>query len=139
MTIRLADIPRCFEGEIPAMLATAAADGTPNLVHLSQVFLVDDERVAISNQFFTKTMANLNRNPLASLLVLDPSTMTTYRMLIRYERTETSGPLFESMRRSIDAIAAMTGMSDVFALRAAEVLRVLELAEVPTPGSAAYE
>jgi adenylate cyclase len=135
VSIALSDIGGCFEGEIPAMLVTAAADGTPNLNHLSQVFRIDETHVAISNQFFTKTTQNLAMNPLATLLMVDPTDLVNYRLLLRHERTETSGPTFESMRRSIDAIAAMTGMSDIFALRAAEVLRVLEVAIVPTPGA----
>jgi adenylate cyclase len=137
VTVRLSDIPGCFGGEIPAMLVTASADGTPNLNHLSQVFRIDDGHVAISNQFFTKTTKNLAENPIASLLMVDPSDLANYRLLLRHERTDTSGPIFESMRRSIDAIAAMTGMADVFALRAAEVLRVLEVAAVATPGTTA--
>ena len=56
VSIPLAEIARCFEGEIPAILATCSAAGEPNVGHLSQVFLVDDQHVAISNQFFTKTV-----------------------------------------------------------------------------------
>ena len=135
MTTRLSDIPRCFEGEIPAMLATASADGTPNLGHLSQVFLVDDQRVAISNQFFTKTMSNLRANPIATLILVDPDDLTSYRFLLRHERSEQSGPVFDAMRRSIDSIAALTGMSEVFSLRSAELFRVLDVSVVPSPGT----
>ena len=42
-----------------------------------------------------------------------------------YERTERRGPLFEQLRRDIDAIAALTGMQDVFKLRSADVYRVV--------------
>lgn len=35
---------------------------------------MDDERVALSNQFFSKTAKNLVENPRASVLVLDPLT-----------------------------------------------------------------
>jgi adenylate cyclase len=135
VTIRLSDIPRCFEGEIPAMLATASADGTPNLCHLSQVFRVDDDHLAISNQFFTKTIANLAVNPLATLVVVDPDGLTSYRFLLRHERSEQSGPVFDTMRRSIDSIAALTGMSDVFSLRAAVMFRVLEVSVAPSAGT----
>jgi hypothetical protein len=47
--------------------------------------------------------------------------------VLRYERTERRGPLFERMRRDIDAIAALTGMEGVFKLRSADVYRVIEL------------
>ena len=55
--LTLADIAPCFEGAIPAVIATASADGTPNVTYLSKVRMVDDDRVALSNQFFSKTAA----------------------------------------------------------------------------------
>ena len=73
-TFTLADLQACFEGAIPAIIATASADGVPNVTYLSRVTLVDDERVALSNQFFSKTAKNLVENPRASVLVLDPLT-----------------------------------------------------------------
>ena len=65
--IRLSQLSRCFEGAIPAVVATASADGTPNVTYLSRVQSVDDERVALSNQFFSKTARNLAENPRASV------------------------------------------------------------------------
>src|SRR5690242_21477441 len=49
------DLQLCFEGAIPAVIATASNDGTPNITYLSRVRLVDRGRVALSNQFFSKT------------------------------------------------------------------------------------
>jgi adenylate cyclase len=125
--LTLRDIAVCFEGIIPAEIATASADGVPNVTHLSRVHMVDDEHVALSNQFFSKTMQNLAVNPWACVVVIDPVNYDSYRLLLRYERTERRGPLFERLRRDIDAIAALTGMQDVFKLRSADVYRVVEL------------
>jgi predicted pyridoxine 5'-phosphate oxidase superfamily flavin-nucleotide-binding protein len=131
MTVRdsltLSDIAGCFEGIIPAEIATASADGVPNVTHLSRVHMLDDERVALSNQFFSKTTRNLAENPVACVVVIDPTTYDSYRLLVQYERTERRGPLFERLRRDVDAIAALTGMEGVFKLRSADVYRVLEL------------
>jgi adenylate cyclase len=88
---------------------------------------VDDEHVALSNQFFSKTIQNLAANPRACICVVDPFTFDSYRLVLRYERTERRGPLFDRMRRDIDAIAALTGMEGVFKLRSADVYRVVEL------------
>jgi predicted pyridoxine 5'-phosphate oxidase superfamily flavin-nucleotide-binding protein len=125
--LRLSDIAACFEGLIPAEIATASADGVPNVTHLSRVDMLDDERIVLSNQFFSKTVRNLAENPRACVVVIDPTTYDSYRLVVRYERTERRGPIFERLRRDIDAIAALTGMEGVFKLRSADVYRVLEL------------
>jgi predicted pyridoxine 5'-phosphate oxidase superfamily flavin-nucleotide-binding protein len=126
----LSEISGCFEGIIPATIATAAADGTPNVTHLSRVFMVDDEHVALSNQFFSKTMQNLAENPRASVVVIDPVVGNSYRLTLAYERTERRGPIFDRLHREVEAIAAITGMTGVFKLRSADIYRVVELEQV---------
>jgi len=125
--LRLSDIAGCFEGIIPAEIATASADGIPNVTHLSRVDMLDDERIVLSNQFFSKTTRNLAENPRGCVVVIDPNTYDSYKLLVQYERTERRGPIFERLRRDVDAIAALTGMEGVFKLRSADVYRVLEL------------
>ncbi len=120
----LRDIRLCFEGAVPAVIATASADGVPNVTYLSRIRLVDDERIALSNQFFSKTARNLVENPRASLLVLDPVAYNEYRLTVVYERTERRGVIFERLREDVDAVAAVCGMQDVFKLRAADIYRV---------------
>jgi predicted pyridoxine 5'-phosphate oxidase superfamily flavin-nucleotide-binding protein len=124
------DITACFEGIIPAVIATASADGVPNVTHLSRVHYVDDEHVALSNQFFSKTVRNLSENPRACATVFDPKTFASYKLVLQYERTERRGPIFDRLRRDVDAVAALTGMQDVFKLRSADVYRVVELTRV---------
>ena len=41
--LRLEEIQACFEGAIPAVIATSAADGTPNVTYLSRALMVDAE------------------------------------------------------------------------------------------------
>jgi adenylate cyclase len=135
--LSLAAIQACFEGAVPAVAATAAADGTPNITYLSRVQLVDDQRVALSNQFFSKTARNLAENPRASVLLIDPTTYREFRLTLAYERTERRGPVFERLRRDIDALAALEGMPDVFKLRAADVYRVLDIEEIERAGAVA--
>jgi adenylate cyclase len=130
----LADIGCCFEGITPAVIATASADGTPNVTHLSRVHYVDETHVALSNQFFSKTTRNLAENPRASVIVVDPQRYDSYRLTLQYERTERRGPLFEELSRDIDAIAALTGMTEVFKLKSADIYRVIEIAQTPAVG-----
>jgi predicted pyridoxine 5'-phosphate oxidase superfamily flavin-nucleotide-binding protein len=132
--ISLTAIRCCFEGVVPSIIATASADGTPNITHLSRVNLVDDTHVALSNQFFSKTVRNLAENPRASVLVIDPTNFHGYTLTLQYERTERRGPLFDTLSRDIDAIAALTGMTDVFKLKSADVYRVIEISQIAAVG-----
>jgi predicted pyridoxine 5'-phosphate oxidase superfamily flavin-nucleotide-binding protein len=127
----LADIERCFGGAIPAVLATVSPDGVANVTYISRAHQVDSERVALSNQFMSKTARNLAGNPRASLLLMDPATHDEYRLTLVYERTDRRGHVFERLRADIDALGVLGGMQDVFRLRAADVFRVVEIAAVP--------
>jgi len=123
-TVTLRDLRRCFDGRVPAAIATANGEGVPNVTYLSVVHEVDAERVALSNQFMSKTSRNLAENPHASLLLIDPVTFSEYRLTLRYERTDRRGVVFERLRDDVDTVAALTGMRDVFRLRSADIFRV---------------
>lgn len=125
--VSLLDLPRCFDGLIPAVLCTASAAGVPNITYLSKVALLDAEHVALSNQFLSKSARNLAEVPYASVLVVDSETHDEYRLTLAYERTERRGPVFERLRADVDAIAAMSGMQGVFRLQAADVYRVADV------------
>lgn len=121
------ELRACFEGAIPAMLATCSPDGVPNVAYISQVFYVDDDHVALSFQFFNKTRQNILANPHATALLLDPRCAQFYRLRIRYLRTETEGALFEGMRAQLAGIASHSGMQGVFRLLGSDVYRVEEV------------
>lgn len=127
MQIPLDAIRDCLEGAAPAVIATCAADGTPNVSYLSQVQYVDRHHVALSFQFFNKTRANVLVNPRARLMVIHPEAGTMYRLAVEYLRTESEGPLFESMRARLASIASHTGMAGVFRLLGADVYRVHDI------------
>ena len=129
--LELVDIERCFGGAVPGVIATAGADGMPNVTYLTRAHRVDADRIALSNQFMSKTARNLATNPRASLLLLDPVTYAEYRLALVYERTERRGHVFERLRTDVEAIAALEGMQDVFRLRAADIFRVVDIAVVP--------
>ena len=129
--LALDDIRLCLEGIIPAIIATCAADGTPNVAYLSQVYYVDPGHVALSFQFFNKTRQNILANPDATLLLLDPHTFAFYRLGIRYLHTQTEGPVFESMRAQLAGIASHSGMADVFELKGADLYAVRGIEPVP--------
>jgi adenylate cyclase len=129
--VTLDAIRECLDGVIPGAIATCALDGVPNVTYLSQVEYLDAEHVAISYQFFNKTRQNILKNPLASVLIVHPATAARYRLLVRYLRTETEGPLFERMKAKLAGIASHSGMAGVFRLLGSDIYRVLEIESVP--------
>src|SRR5512147_659870 len=126
-SLQLEDLWPCLQGMIPAVLSTCSLDGTPNITFISQVYHVDRTHIAISHQFFNKTHRNVRDNPLACAMMLDPRTLQAYRLQLRFDHSESSGPLFESMSLQLQAIASYSGMTDVFRLRAADVYEVLRI------------
>ncbi|MDF3031858.1 MAG: signal transduction protein containing and PtsI domain [Moraxellaceae bacterium] len=121
----------CLEGEIPTALATCGADGTPNVTYVSQVHYVDHEHVALTFQFFNKTRENILANPQATAYVIHPETGARFRLALLYRRTETEGPLFESMKAKLAGLASQTGMAGVFKLQGSDVYQVLDVEHVP--------
>jgi len=117
-------IRACFEGAIPAIMATCSDDGTPNVAYISQVYYVDARHVALSFQFFNKTRKNILVNPFGTALVMDPTIGAFYRLHMRYLRTETAGPLFEAMKAQLSGIASHSGMAGVFRLLGSDVYEV---------------
>ena len=116
MTVMTEELKPAMQGYIPAVLATCSKDGEPNATIVSQVVWVDDEHVALSFQFFNKTIRNVRENPYASVLITHPSTLECWSLDLRYDHSETEGPLFDAMDMQLQAIASMTGMADVFKL-----------------------
>jgi hypothetical protein len=120
----------CLDGAIPSVIATCAPDGTPNVAYASQVHYVDAEHVALSYQFFSKTRENILAHPYAQVQVVEPGSFRHFRLRLHFQRTETAGPLFEYMKAQLAGIATQTGMDKVFALRGADIYRVLDIESV---------
>ena len=125
------EIRPALDNGVPCLMVTCSADGTPNATVISQVHCVDDTRVALSFQFFSKTIKNVRENPRAWVGITDFVGRTDWLMELDFERSETEGPIFDAMDMQIEAIASATGMSGIFKLRAADVYRVLSVERRP--------
>lgn len=128
--LTLSDLPQCFQGVTPSLIATVDGQGVPNITYVSQVYYLDERHVALSCQFFNKTRRNLDENPRACVEMLDPLTLQAYRIRLKFLRSEKQGPLFDTMSARIDAIASATGMTGIFRLIAADVFEVQSLEKV---------
>ncbi len=143
------EIKPALQGVMPSHMATCSLAGEPNVTTVSQVYYVDSDHVALSFQFFSKTIKNIRENPYALAWLIHPGTLDTWDLEIVYDHSETSGPVFDAMDMQIEAIASMTGMKGIFKLKAADIYRVisasktvgerLPLAEIDTAASAAQE
>ena len=116
-----------MQGVIPSHVVTCARDGTPNATAISQVYYVDADHVALSHQFFNKTVRNVRENPRAVVWLISPVTFDSWDLEVEFERAETNGPVFEAMDMQIEAIASMAGMKGIFKLKAADVYRVVSV------------
>ena len=131
MSLGLERLAACFQGIIPAMLYTSAKDGTPNAAYLSHVEYVDPTHVALSFQFFNKSRRNIAENPQAVVHLSDPDTAQGWALRLTFERSETSGPIFDRMFWRIEAIASYCGLKGIFKLLAADIYKVESVAPVP--------
>lgn len=132
MSARLPDEVRpVLESGIPVVLVTCSAEGEPNVAVVSQAYYVDEAHVAVSFQFFSKTIRNVRENPSAVICLHDIRQEQRWLLGVRYDHSETEGPVFERMSLEIEAIASATGMSGIFKLRSADVYRVTSVECVP--------
>ena len=113
-----------MQGFIPSCIATCDAEGMPNTTVISQTYFVDEHHVAISHQFFNKTIRNIKVIPRACIVITNPEEGNQWKMQIEYSHSETEGELFDRMSMQLEAIASMIGMEDTFQLKAAEVFKV---------------
>ncbi|HLO68338.1 MAG TPA: GAF domain-containing protein [Holophaga sp.] len=121
----------CLDGAIPGVVSTCALDGTPNVAYMSQGMFVGPEHLALSYQFFNRTRQNILANPRVTLGLTHPHTAQQYRVHLAYERTETAGPIFESMKAKLAGIASHTGMTGVFRLQGSDIYRIEGVEWVP--------
>jgi hypothetical protein len=132
--IRLSDLRNSFEGVIPSVIATLDADGVPNVSYLSHVYYVDDDHVALSNQYFSKTLANVRLHGVATVLIIDARTGAQHLLDLQFETAHESGDLFDQMSAHLDVMSGLEGVGDMMKLRSADVYRVADCREVVPPG-----
>jgi predicted pyridoxine 5'-phosphate oxidase superfamily flavin-nucleotide-binding protein len=121
------EVRAAMQGIIPSTLVTCAADGTPNVAYISQVYYVDNDHVALSHQFFNKTTRNIRDNPQICVSIVSPETFEMWRIDGVFIRSETTGKIYDEMNAQLEAIASMTGMEDVFHLKSADIYKITGL------------
>jgi len=87
---------RLFERVEIAVLATSTKNGIPNAVPIGAKKILDSETVLVSDQFFNKTINNLQSNPVASLMYWEGREGYQLKGSVTIE---TSGLRFEEISR----------------------------------------
>ena len=131
------EIKPVMDNGVPSVMVTCSAAGVPNATVISRVHYVDETHVALSFQFFSKTIQNVRENPRAFVCLHDIVGHANWVLDLEFQRSETEGPIFDVMDMQIEAIASATGMSGIFKLRAADIYRVLSAARKPFAALAA--
>ncbi len=81
-------------------VATASADGWPNVVPIGFVELVDDGTIWLADNFMLKTLANVKENPKISIYVWGPETKGCFQIK-GFVEVKTNGPEFEKMQEIV--------------------------------------
>ncbi len=86
--------------EGPAVLTTVDKAGTPNSVYVLSMKLLEDGSIAIMDNYFNKTRANILAGSRGSFLFL-AKPRKPYQAKGRIEYL-TSGPVYEELKASVD-------------------------------------
>jgi predicted pyridoxine 5'-phosphate oxidase superfamily flavin-nucleotide-binding protein len=81
----------------PTPIATASKDGNPNVVYIGYLKILDDEQIMIGDNFFNKTLRNLEENPRICILCYDSESKRSYQIK-GSAKVHKHGPEFEQMR-----------------------------------------
>lgn len=130
ITVKLEQIMPALQGVIPTIVATSSLDHIPNTTYISQVYYVDENHVALSYQFFNKTIRNVRENPILVAIVTSPVDYTLYKLLLRYVESQTSGEVFENMSMQLDALAIVQKKEGIFRLKAADIYEVISIERI---------
>ncbi len=103
MTERMMEL---FDKVPTAVLSTATSDGCPNAVPVGAKKILDNETILISDQFFNKTLANMQVNPQVAITYWEGH--EGYQIKGRVN-IETSGDRYEETAAWIDELSAKAG------------------------------
>jgi len=82
-------------------VATASKDGTPNVIPLGIVKLIDDETIWITDNFMNKTISNLRLNPKIAIYIWGPEIKGCYQIK-GVTAIKNSGAEYDEMKARIN-------------------------------------
>jgi hypothetical protein len=82
-------------------VATAAKDGTPNVIPLGIAWLMGDDTIWFVDNFMNKTLSNLRVNPKIAFFVWGPEIKGCYQVK-GVAAIKSSGPEYDEMKAKIN-------------------------------------
>ena len=128
MTERMQEL---FNTVRTVVLSTATADGTPNAVPVGAKKIIDSETILISDQFFNKTLENMNANPKVAVTYWEGHEGYQLKGSVAIE---TSGQRYEDTAKWIQELSEKAGFP--LKSKGAVILHIEEVYGVsPGPGA----
>ena len=106
MAVLPEEVKNLFQSAKTVEFGTSSLSGQPNINIIGMKFVIDDETLYISDQFFLKTLKNLQENPQVSILVFNDE--GAYQIYGTAEYV-TDGPVFEQFAPQVNAIFEQMG------------------------------
>ena len=107
MTAMPEEAKKLFEEVSDVVFTTAREDGQPNSCVVGMKAVIDDETLYLSDQFFKKTLANVQANPKVSVLYWKGTEAYEVYGTARYVN---EGAEFEAQKAWVDAAFEKMGM-----------------------------
>jgi predicted pyridoxine 5'-phosphate oxidase superfamily flavin-nucleotide-binding protein len=97
------EVRETLEKQKPIPIATASKEGTPNVVYVGLLKILDDENLMLADNFFNKTAHNLEENPKMSIICYSSETKKSFQ--IKGSTTICKeGEDYESMKKWVQGI-----------------------------------
>lgn len=107
MAVMSAEVQELFKNVKNVAFSTATPDAQPNTCIVAMKAILDDETVYLSDQFFKKTLANLQANPKVAIAFWEGNDAFVLHGTATYVN---EGELFESQKAWVDAAFEKMGL-----------------------------
>ena len=116
------DVRETLEKQKLHPIATADAAGTPNVVYVAFLKVLDDETLMIGDNFFYKTATNLEENPKISVVCYDPEAKKSFQI-------KGSVTVHKEGKYYDDMIKWVHGTNDKLPAKAAVIMKITDIYE----------
>ena len=106
MAVMPAEVQDLFKKVSDVVFTTVSADGQPNSCIVGMKAVIDDETVYLSDQFFKKTLANVQANPKVAIVFWEGINAFELHGTARYVN---EGPEFEAQKAWVDTAFEQMG------------------------------